>query len=171
MTFLFNLSILKINNFRSVSLSALSFFICLCSLSSQTYNPETGNTHYPNGTIYISTSEHTGGPVVTGPDREDGSWERVECDKNQASEKRCAEILEEATPDNAETTQSSGNGVGGNAYNDVLGAVVVAEAIEYRSKQLKIRHGVWAKQNGKWIYATNPREWTKKIIATWKKKK
>ncbi len=37
-------------------LSFLTLFLGLGLLSSQTYNPNTGNTHYPNGTIYISTS-------------------------------------------------------------------------------------------------------------------
>ncbi len=65
------------------TLAILAATVC----SGQTY--EDGNTHYPNDTIYIGTSPHTGGPVVTGPDREDGSWERVDCEKNPNGAKNC----------------------------------------------------------------------------------
>jgi hypothetical protein len=48
---------------------------------------------------------------------------------------------------------------------------ISSQANEYFSKQLKIKYGVWSKQNGKWMYATNPSEWTSKIIQSWNKKK
>jgi hypothetical protein len=156
---------------RTKSFLIILFFGSILGTTfSQTYNPQTGNTHYPNGTIYIGTSEHTGGPVVTGPDREDGSWERVECDKDAASEKRCAEILEEATPDKDGKTPDTDDS-SGEATTQSLGSEMASEVNEYRNKQLKIKYGVWAKQNGKWQHIKNPGEWTAAIISSWKKKK
>jgi hypothetical protein len=152
------------------------FAICLIILNglsilqAQRYDPNTGATHYPNGTIYIPNSERTGGPVVTGPDRPEGGWEIVDCDENQASEKRCAELLEEATPDKDGNTPGEGSG-GAETTTQSLGNEISSQANEYFSKQLKIKYGVWSKQNGKWMYATNPSEWTSKIIQSWNKKK
>jgi hypothetical protein len=134
---------------------------------SQAYNPETGNTHYPNGTIYVESSDITNGPIVSGPKLANGDWERVDCTKN---EKRCAELLKEATPDKDGKTPGTGDN-NGEATAQSLGSEMASEAYEYRTKQLKIKYGVWTKQHGKWQHIKNPGEWTAAIISSWKKKK
>ncbi len=88
----------------------------------------------------------------------------MDCTEN---EKRCAEILEEAE----EATPEDGGDSGGEATPQSLGPELTAEIREYRQKQLKIKYGVWSKQNGKWIAASDSRKWTAQIIQSWKKKK
>ncbi len=87
----------------------------------------------------------------------------MDCTKNP---KRCAEILEEASDDAADSSSGSSDGAA-----QSLGSGVASEILEYRQKQLKIKNGTWSKQNGKWIAATNSKEWTTQIIKSWKNKK
>jgi hypothetical protein len=136
----------------------------IASLHSQTYDPKNGFTYYPNGAKYICNCVGGYGPepVVIGPD-----GETVGCNTN---EPRCKEILEEADDDAAAGGGDNGGEETTEANPQSLTPEIRLANAEYK-KQLKIKYGVWAKQNGKWIYANNPREWTHQIIKSWKKSK
>lgn len=157
---------------RKAIVILFTFFVCLGSIWSQIYNPKNGLTHYPNGTIYICNCVGGYGPepVVVSPD-----GEIVGC---ETESERCREILEEADDDASKggdgDTESEGGGSesteGDGVSTQSFSPEVNASIKEYK-KQLKIKYGVWSKQNGKWIASTNSREWTSQIIRTWKKKK
>lgn len=158
---------------RKAMMIFFTLMISIGSIWAQTYNPKNGFTHYPNGTVYVCNCVGGFGPepVVVGPD-----GETVGC---ETEGERCREILEEADDDASEGgeggTESEGGGGSegteeGEATTQSYSPEVNASIKEYR-KQLKIKYGVWSKQNGKWIAAKNSSEWTKQIIGSWKKKK
>ncbi|MBK7806344.1 MAG: hypothetical protein WAT37_16925 [Saprospiraceae bacterium] len=158
---------------RMISFGIITLMLGTYPLFSQAYNPQTGNTHYPNGTIYVESSDITNGPIVSGPKLANGDWERVDCTKN---EKRCAELLKEADDDAAaggggiSGTGAGDNGSGG-ATTQSLDSEMATQTNEYRTKQLKIKYGVWANQKGKWYFIDQPSDWTSEIIRSWKKRK
>jgi len=152
---------------RRFTVGFITLFFGLGSLWSQTYNPKNGFTHYPNGTVYICNCIGGNGdePIVKGPD-----GETVGCDTER---ERCTEILEEADNDAAAGGSGAGGGgasEGGEANTQAYSPEIRASVVEY-GKKVKLKDGVWANQNGKWIHSPNSKEWTKQIIRSWKKKK
>jgi len=159
----FNKLILSLSILRHVNLVVFTFFIGLAYLNSQTYNPKNGYTHWPNGTVYVCNCVQGYGPepVVV------ANGETVGCFTN---EERCKELLEEADDDAA---AGGGDAGGTDSAEPTTQSLTPEMNASFRGfkKQLKKRKGVWANQNGKWIYATNSREWTQQIINSWNKKK
>lgn len=149
-------------------LALTSLFISVFTLAwGQEYDPSTGNTHYPNGTIYLSnTHGHGQGPVVLGPTKDDGSRERADCDEN---EERCRELLEEAADSNKPTTPApdDGGSEGSTGDEETTSQALYTEIQQYIA-QYKIKPGVWLKANGKWSFMRDPKSWNRKIYSSWK---
>ena len=148
-------------------LSSLLFTVYFTLGWGQEYDPSTGNTHYPNGTIYLSNTPGFGqGPVVIGPQREDGSREAADCDEN---EDRCRELLEEAADSKKPTTPAPDDGGSGGSTGEgeTTSQALQAEIRQYIA-QYKIKPGVWLKANGKWSFMRDPKSWNSKIYSSWK---
>ncbi|MEZ4895512.1 MAG: hypothetical protein R2806_01665 [Saprospiraceae bacterium] len=162
-----------------LSIAAMLFLLAFVHGWSQDYRPDTGNTHYPNGTIYLTNGGVPGswaygqGPVVLGPPRKDGSQETVPCDDDP---QRCRELLEAAADDAAGSTTTpapgpvSGGAEGGPGEVDTgesTSEMLRTEVQQYIA-HLKIKPGVWLAARGKWTYCKDPKSWNKKIYNSWK---
>ncbi len=148
------------------TLGIVLLILSFSSSNAQTYNPKNGFTHYPNGTVYICNCVGGFGPepVVIGP-----NGETAGC---TTEEERCSEILKEADDHATSNGGTTGGSVGaGTGETTQSYSPDVSNSMKEYQKQLKVKYGIWANQNGKWIYATIPHEWTTEIFRSWKKRK
>lgn len=150
----------------------------------QSYNPENGTIHYPNGTVYggvnpTNPADDVSSYVIFCPDKNCNSPDLVDCDEDP---ERCRELLEEAA-DSAENGNNGGNSGGGNTEG---GESEGAENQQFRfledqfclrskewsilMKKMKEKPGMYQYRKGDWIYVKNPAMATQKIIAGLRKK-
>jgi hypothetical protein len=171
-----------------IILTLLAISTISLEVTAQVYDPETGTTHYPNGTIYVGSN----------PDNPDGEYSSVvgycveltrdiTCqghmlfDCNEDPEV-CEKLLEEAA-ESAENGNNGGNSGGGNTEGgESEGAEnqrfqFNRKQLGYSSKEwsilmkkMKEKPGMYQYRKGDWIYVKNPAMATKKIIAGLRKK-
>ena len=161
----------------TLALLALSA-ISLEATAQEEYDPASGTTYYPNGTIYKGTTEEGRLDSFAGvcvDNREKcQEWDIVDCNEDPET---CREILEEAA-DSAENGNNGGNTGGGNTEG---GETEGAETQRFRfdgkelghsskewtilMKKMDEKPGMYQYRKGDWIYVKNPAMSTKKIIA------
>lgn len=172
-------SIKKIVTLALLALSAIS----LEATAQVEYDPASGTTYYPNGTIYKGQEEGGRWDSFVGvcvDNREKcQEWDIVDCNEDPET---CRKILEEAA-DSAENGNNGGNtGDGNTEGGESEGAEnqrfkFIQEQLGYSSKEWSIlmkkmdeKPGMYQYWKGDWVFVKSPIEETKKIIAVLRKK-
>lgn len=151
---------------------------------SQRYDPHSGATYYPNGTIYSGNETGVGGPfVVVGmtPEAKGEDIEVVYCDEDP---ELCREKLEEAADDADKGGGQPGGSTGDSEESSSRGSVPAKgsgkekwggspelhrDYNRYISKYHRMKSGLWfVSKEGKWHFISNPSDWTKRIYSKWK---